>query len=83
MVTGDVNYDLLSPIINARDKCLTKYDNYMVIGDLNLVLLCPNDNTNKQIPHKQFINLIEKGQINIPVNIYMTSNFPGLVQVLK
>ena len=39
--------------------------------------------TKKQIPHKQFINLIEKGQINIPVNIYMTSHFHGLVQVLK
>jgi hypothetical protein len=35
MVIGDANYDLLSPITNTRDKCLTKYDNYMVIGDLN------------------------------------------------
>jgi hypothetical protein len=37
-------YILLCPIINTRHKCLTKYDNYMVIGDLNLVLLCPNEN---------------------------------------
>jgi hypothetical protein len=32
---------------------------------------------------KHFQNPIEKGQINIPANIYMTSYFPGLVQVLK
>jgi hypothetical protein len=37
----------------------------------------------KKIPHKKFKNLIEKEQINIPVNIYMTSHFSGLVQVLK
>ena len=35
----------------------------------------------KKIPHKQFIYLIEIGQINISVNIYMTSHFPGLLQV--
>jgi hypothetical protein len=39
--------------------------------------------TNKKIPQKQFLNPIDKGQINIPANIYMTSHFPGLVQVLK
>jgi hypothetical protein len=39
--------------------------------------------TNKKIPYKKFQNPIEKGQINIPVNIYMTSHFPGLVQVLR
>jgi hypothetical protein len=33
-----------SPITNTRDKCLTKYDNYMVIGDLNYDLLCPITN---------------------------------------
>jgi hypothetical protein len=35
MVIGDLNYFLLFPIINARDKCLTKCNNYMVtsIGD--------------------------------------------------
>jgi hypothetical protein len=33
MVIGDLNYVLLFPIINNRDKCLTKYDNDMVIGD--------------------------------------------------
>jgi hypothetical protein len=32
---------------------------------------------------KQFQSPIEKGNINIPVNIYMTSHFPGLVQVLE
>jgi hypothetical protein len=37
----------------------------------------------KKIPHKKFQNPIEKGQINIPVNIYMTSHFTALVQVLK
>jgi hypothetical protein len=35
MMIGDLNYDLLCSITNTRDKCLTKYDNYMVIGDLN------------------------------------------------
>jgi hypothetical protein len=35
VMIGDLNYDLLCPITNTRDKCLTKYDNYMVIGDLN------------------------------------------------
>jgi hypothetical protein len=28
---------------------------------------------------KQFQNPTEKGKIDIPVNIYMTSHFPGLV----
>jgi hypothetical protein len=42
---GDLNYELLCPITNTRDKCLTKYDNYMVIGDLNYDLLCPITNT--------------------------------------
>jgi hypothetical protein len=32
---------------------------------------------------KLFQNPIEKGQINIPANIHMTSHFPVLVQVLK
>jgi len=32
---------------------------------------------------KQFQNPKEKGQIDIPANIYMTSHFPGLVQVLE
>ena len=32
-------------ITNTRDKCLTQYDNYMVIGDLNYVLMCPIKNT--------------------------------------
>jgi hypothetical protein len=41
MVIGDVHYDLLSPITNTRDKCLTKYDNYMVIGDVHYDLLSP------------------------------------------
>jgi hypothetical protein len=36
MVIGDLNYDLLCPITNTRDRCLTKYDNYMVIGDLKI-----------------------------------------------
>jgi hypothetical protein len=45
MVIGDLNYALLCPITNTRDKCLTKYDNYMAIGDLNYVLLCPIANT--------------------------------------
>ena len=31
--------------LNTRDKCLTKYDNYMAIGDLNYVLMCPIANT--------------------------------------
>jgi hypothetical protein len=35
MAIDDLNYDLLCPITNTRDKCLTKYENYMVIGDLN------------------------------------------------
>jgi hypothetical protein len=39
MVLGDLNYVLLFPIINNRDKCLTKYDNDMVIGDLKYELL--------------------------------------------
>jgi hypothetical protein len=37
MVIGDVNYDLLCLITNTRDTCRTKYDNYMVIGDMNYV----------------------------------------------
>ena len=37
----------------------------------------------KKIPHKQFIYLIEIGQINISVNIYMTSHYPGLLQVYE
>ena len=37
----------------------------------------------KKIPHEKFQNPIEKGQINIPINIYMTSHFTGLVQVFK
>jgi hypothetical protein len=45
MVIGDLNYDLLCPITNTRDKCLTKYDNYMAIGDLNYDLLCAITNT--------------------------------------
>jgi hypothetical protein len=32
MVIGDVTYDLQCLITNTRDKCLTKYDNHMVIG---------------------------------------------------
>jgi hypothetical protein len=39
MVIGDLNYALLCPITNTCDKCLTKYDNYMAIGDLNYDLL--------------------------------------------
>jgi hypothetical protein len=35
----------LCPITNTRDKYLTKYDNYMMIGDLNYDLLCPITNT--------------------------------------
>jgi hypothetical protein len=35
MVIFDLNYVLLCPITNTRDKYLTKYDNYMVICDLN------------------------------------------------
>ena len=35
MVIFDLNNVLLCPITNTRDKCLTKYDNYMVICDLN------------------------------------------------
>jgi hypothetical protein len=34
-VIGDLNYDLLCSITNTRDKCLIRYDNYMMIGDLN------------------------------------------------
>ena len=45
MVLGDLNYVLLCPITNTRDKCLTKYDNYMVIGALNYVLRCTITNT--------------------------------------
>jgi hypothetical protein len=45
MMIGDLNYVLLCPITNTRDKCLTKYDNYMVIGDLNYDLLCPITNS--------------------------------------
>jgi hypothetical protein len=41
MVIVDANYDLLSPITNTRDKCLTKYDNYMVIVDANADHLSP------------------------------------------
>jgi len=32
MVIGDLYYVLLCPMTNTRDKCLTKYDNYMVLG---------------------------------------------------
>jgi hypothetical protein len=50
----EVNYDLMSLIINTRDKCLTKYDNYMVIGDRHYVLLCPIINTrDKWIGHSK------------------------------
>jgi hypothetical protein len=35
MAIDDLIYDLLCPITNTRDKSLTKYDNYMVTGDLN------------------------------------------------
>jgi hypothetical protein len=35
----------MCPITNTRDKCLTKYENYMAIGDLNYDLLCPITNT--------------------------------------
>jgi hypothetical protein len=35
MVIGDLNFVLLCPITIIFEKCLTKYDNYMVIGDLN------------------------------------------------
>jgi hypothetical protein len=44
-VIGDVNYAFLCPITNTRDKCLTKYDKYIVIGDLNYDLLCLITNT--------------------------------------
>ena len=37
----------------------------------------------KKKKEKQFQNPTEKGKIDIPVNIYMTSHFPGLVQVLE
>jgi hypothetical protein len=39
MMIGDLNSDLLCSITNTRDKCLNKYDNYMVIGDLNYDLM--------------------------------------------
>ena len=37
---GDLKYIFLCPITNTRDKCHTKYDNYMVIWGLNAVVLC-------------------------------------------
>jgi hypothetical protein len=30
MMIGDLNYDLMCPITNTRDKCLTKYENYRI-----------------------------------------------------
>jgi hypothetical protein len=41
MVICDLNNIFLCPITNTRDKCLTKYDNYMLLGDRLNVLLCP------------------------------------------
>jgi hypothetical protein len=49
MVIGDVNYDLLCLITNTRDKCLTKYDKYIMIGDLNYVFLCPVTNIRDKV----------------------------------
>jgi hypothetical protein len=54
MIIGDLNYDLLWPITNTRDKCLTKYDNYMMAGDLNYDLLCPITNS-RQITYRHVI----------------------------
>jgi hypothetical protein len=50
-------------ITNTRDKCLTKYDNYMVIGDLNYHLLCPITNTRAKCLTK-YNNYMAIGDLN-------------------
>jgi hypothetical protein len=55
MVIDDLHYVLLCPITNTRDKCLTKYHNYMVIGDLNYVLLYTITNTRDKCVSKPYL----------------------------
>ena len=51
------------PITNTRDKCLTRYDNYMMIGDLNYDLLCPITNTRDKCLTK-YDNYMVIGDLN-------------------
>jgi hypothetical protein len=73
---GDLNYDLLCPIANTRDKCLTKYDNYMAIGDLNYDLLCPITNTRDKYLTK-YNNYMMIGDLNYDLlcNCHIYSDF--------
>ena len=50
-------------LTNTRDKCQTKYDNYMVIGDLNYFLLCPITNNRDKCLTK-YDNYMVIGDLN-------------------
>jgi hypothetical protein len=65
-VIGDLNYVFLFPITNTIDKCLAKYNNYMVIVDLNYVLLGPITNT-REICLTNYDNYMVIGDLNYPL----------------
>jgi hypothetical protein len=62
-VIVDLNYVLLFPITNTRDRCLTKYDHYMVIGDVNYDLMSPITKTRDKCLTK-YENYMVIGDLN-------------------